>query len=52
LVLRAYVKSYGASSDHSKALDLLAEYIPDKGVLNLLSQIMRRTTVAAVRARG
>ena len=43
-VLRTDVKSYYASIDHFKALDLLAEYIPDKNVLNLLCQTMRRTT--------
>jgi RNA-directed DNA polymerase len=43
-VLRTDVKSYYASIDHFKALDLLAEYIDDKAVLNLLCQTLRRST--------
>jgi len=43
-VLRTDVKSYYASIDHFKALDLLAVTIQDKAVLNLLCQTMRRTT--------
>jgi RNA-directed DNA polymerase len=42
-VLRTDVKAYYASIDHVKALELLAGYIKDKAVLNLLWQTMHRT---------
>jgi hypothetical protein len=41
-VLRTDVKSYYASIDHHLLLDRLAIHVPDKAVLNLLSQYLRR----------
>ena len=43
-VLRTDVKCYYESIDHFKAMDLLAEYVADSSVLNLLCQTFRRTT--------
>ncbi len=42
-VLRTDVKSYTASIDHIALMDRLARFIPDRPVLNLLGQYMRRT---------
>lgn len=42
-VCRTDVKSYYASIDHDKLLDQLAPYVPDRNVMNLLVQYMRRT---------
>ncbi len=42
-VLRTDVKSYYASIDHVLLMDRLARFIPDRSVLNLLGQYMRRT---------
>jgi RNA-directed DNA polymerase len=42
-VFRTDVKSYYASIDHHLLLDRLAAHVPDRAVMNLLSQYMRRT---------
>jgi hypothetical protein len=42
-VLRTDVKFFYASIDHVLLLDRLARFIPDRSVLNLLGQYMRRT---------
>ena len=41
-VLKTDVQSYYASIDHHLLLDRLARYIPDRGVLNLIVQSLRR----------
>jgi RNA-directed DNA polymerase len=42
-VLRTDVKSYYESIEHDLLLEMLAAHIKDRGVLNLLWQVMRRT---------
>lgn len=42
-VLRTDVKSYYASIDHVRLLDRLAAHIPDRAVMNLLGQYLRRS---------
>ncbi len=42
-VMKSDVKSYYASIDHEILFRQLEDYVPDKSVLNLLWQYMRRT---------
>ena len=42
-VLRTDVKSYYASIDHFRLLDRLEGYVADRGVINLISQYLRRS---------
>ena len=42
-VMRTDVKSYYASIDHQRMLDLLAAHINDRAILNLLWQVMHRS---------
>ena len=43
-VIRTDVKSYYASIGHVHLMDRLALHIPDRAVLNLLGQYMKRTS--------
>lgn len=43
MVLRTDVRAYYASIDHFQLLDRLARYVPDRAIMALLSQYLRRT---------
>ena len=42
-VLKTDVRAYYDSIDHGRLLDSLARFVPDRGLLNLIGQYLRRT---------